>query len=70
MVLSDSRHTECSNLTKTRCAQYICNHEINVPSCLSPQWLCGNVRTWAHDVRLHIADSNERKSAQQARQGA
>ena len=21
---------------------YICNHESNVPSWLSPQWLCGN----------------------------
>ena len=21
---------------------YICNHENNVPSQLSPQWLCGN----------------------------
>ena len=27
----------------------------NVPSRLSPQWLCGNSCTWAHDVRLHIA---------------
>ena len=31
---------------------YICNHENNVPSRLSPQWLCGNSYTWAHDVRL------------------
>ena len=31
------------------------NHENNVPSRLSPQWLCGNSCTWAHDVRLHIA---------------
>ena len=23
------------------------------PSRLSPQWLCGNSCTWAHDVRLH-----------------
>ena len=22
----------------------------NVPSRLSPQWLCGNSCTWAHDV--------------------
>ena len=27
-----------------------CNHENNVPSCLSPQWLCYNSNTWAHDV--------------------
>ena len=31
---------------------YICNHENNVPSRLSPQWLCGNSCTWAHDVRF------------------
>ena len=37
---------------------------------LSPQWLCGNSWTWAHDVRLHIAGTNEPKSAQQAKQGA
>ena len=29
---------------------YICNHEINVPSRLSPQWLYGNPCTWAHKV--------------------
>ena len=23
-----------------------------MPSRLSPQWLCGNSCTWAHDVRL------------------
>ena len=33
---------------------YICNHENNVPSRLSPQWLCGNSCTWAHNVRLNI----------------
>ena len=27
-------------------------HENNVPSRLSPQWLCGNSCTWAHDVPL------------------
>ena len=30
----------------------------------------GFVATWAHDVRLHIAGTNEPKSAQQAKQGA
>ena len=49
---------------------YIYNHENNVPSELSPQWLYGNSYTWAHDVRLHIAGTNEPKSAQQAKQGA
>ena len=29
---------------------YICNHENNVPSRLSSQWLCGNSCIWAHDV--------------------
>ena len=37
---------------------------------LSPQWLCSNSFTWAHDVRLHITGTNEPKSAQQAKQGA
>ena len=49
---------------------YICNHKNNVPSRLSPQWLCDNLCTWAYDVRLHIAGTNEPKSAQQAKQGA
>ena len=49
---------------------YISYHENNVPSRLSPQWFCGNSCTWTHDVRLHIADTNEPKSAQQAKQGA
>ena len=31
---------------------YICYHENNLPSQLSPQWLCGNSCTWAPDVRL------------------
>ena len=31
---------------------YICNHENNVPSRLSPQWLYGNSCTWAYDVRF------------------
>ena len=28
--------------------------ENNVPSQLSPQWLCGNSCTWAHDVRFDV----------------
>ena len=35
-----------------------------MPSRLSPQWLFGNSCTWAHDVQLHIAGTNEPKSAQ------
>ena len=51
---------------------YICYHENNVPSWswLSPQWLCGDSCIWAHDIWLHIAGTNEPKSAQQAKQGA
>ena len=48
----------------------MCSHENNVTSQLSPQQLSGNSCTWAHDVLLHIAGTNERKSAQQAKQGA
>ena len=44
----------------------MCNHENNVPSRVSPQWLCDNSCTSAHDVRLHIAGTIESKSAQQA----
>ena len=49
---------------------YICYHENNAPSQLSPQWLCGNSCTGAHDVRLHTAGTNEPRSAQQTKQGA
>ena len=41
----------------------------NVSSRLSPQWLCSNSCTWAHDVWLHIVGTNEPKSAQQAKEG-
>ena len=50
--------------------KHIWNHENNVPLQLSPQWLCGNSYTWAHDLQLHIAGSNEPKGVQQAQQGA
>ena len=50
--------------------QYILNHENNVPSRLYPQWLCDNCDTCVHDIRLHIANTNELKSAQQAKQDA
>ena len=42
MVISDPRHTECSNFTEGRWVGYIFYHENNVPSRLSRQWLCGN----------------------------
>ena len=35
-----------------------------VPCRLSPKWLFSNPCTWAHNVRLHIAATNEPKSAQ------
>ena len=37
---------------------YIYNRENNVPSWLSPKWLCGNSCTWAHDVYLCKSQSN------------
>ena len=55
MVISDPRHTECSNLTEARSKMgviYICNHENNVPSQSPPKCLCGNSWTWAYGVRL------------------
>ena len=33
-------------------------------------FICGNSCTWAHDVRLHIAGTNEPKSPPQTKQGA
>ena len=33
VIISDPWHTECSNLSEARWAQYICNHVNNVP-CL------------------------------------
>ena len=53
----------------TQSAQ-ISQKQDNVPSRLSPQWLCGNSYTWVYDTRLHIAGTSEPKSAQQAKQGA
>ena len=29
---------------------YMCNHENNVPSRLSPQYICGSSCTWTHGV--------------------
>ena len=51
---------------------YIFKKTDNVPSQLLPihQWPHGNSCTWAHDVRLHIACTNEPNSVQQVKQGA
>ena len=41
---------------------YICNHENNVPSPLSPQWLCGNRISCAqvHELpQSHCGDNRE-----------
>ena len=35
------------------------------PGMESPKWLCGNSYTWAHDVLLQIAGTNEPKSPEQ-----
>ena len=35
-----------------RYGSLITSHDNNVPSQLSPQWLCGNSCPWAHDVRF------------------
>ena len=67
--MCDPQHRQSSNLRKERWAYFICNHESNVPSRLSPQWFCSNSCTWAHDVWLQIAGTNEPKSVQQAKQG-
>ena len=39
------------------CMYLACYHENNVPSCLSPQWLCGNSCTWARDVWLNLTEA-------------
>ena len=36
---------------------YTCNHENNVPSQLSPQWLCGNSCTLAQVYEYSFAQS-------------
>ena len=38
---------------------YVCNHENNLPIWLLPQWLCGNLCTWVHNVQLHVAGTRE-----------
>ena len=47
---------------------YICNHEDNTTSQLSPQWLYGNSCNWEKDAQLlHIAVANEEKCVQKAK---
>ena len=63
MVISDPRHTECSNL-KTIFPKHILNQENHVPYRPSPQLLYRNSCTLSHDIRLHISCKNEPKNAQ------
>ena len=37
-----------------------------MPSWLSPQWPCGNLWTWVHDVQLHTAGKYELQAKQEA----
>ena len=53
-------HTQSSNLTEVRWAQYICNYENNVLSLLSSQWFCGKSCTWEWDVWLHMVPIKQR----------
>ena len=50
---------------------YVVKKTNNVPSQLLPirQWPHGNSCTWTHDAQLHIAGTNEPKTAQQVKQG-
>ena len=43
-------HTYIYTYIHTHTHVYLCNYQKNVRSRLSPQWLCGNSCTWAHDV--------------------
>ena len=52
------------------CILYIYMYIYNVLSWLSQQWLCSHSCALSHEVWLHIAGTNEPKSAQQANQGA
>ena len=31
---------------------YVCNHENNEPSQISPQWVCGNSCAWTHELYI------------------
>ena len=48
---------------------YICIYIYKVPSrlLLILQWPRGNSCSWARDIRLHIAGTNEPKSTQQVK---
>ena len=56
IIISDPRHrvlkSHRSKMDIIYIYIYTCNHENNVPSRLLPQWLCGNSRTWVHDVQM------------------
>ena len=69
MIISDPRHTECSNFTKQDGSNV---YAIVKTICLPSYHHNGLVETctWAHDLRLHIVGTNKPKTAQQARQEA
>ena len=49
------------------------SHRSKVSIIYMQSWglmICGDSCNWAHDVLLHVADTNEPKSAPQAKQGA
>ena len=58
--------TQSAQTSQKQDKHNICYQDNYVPSQLLPQWLCGNSCTWLHDVRLHIAGTNETKSAQKS----
>ena len=49
--------TQSAQISQKQDGRNICNHENNVPCRLSPQWLCSNSCTWAHDV-YHLSIKN------------
>ena len=61
MVISHTRHTECSAFTKARQALHMGRYKRGVQSRLSIQWLCDNSCTQTYDVRLHIVGTNKPK---------
>ena len=46
--------TQSAQISQKQDERNICYHENNALSWLSPQWLCGNSCTWAHDVHVRF----------------
>ena len=47
--------TQIAQISQKQDEHNICYHENNVPSRLSPRWLCGNSCTWTHDGCTWVA---------------